>query len=164
MRRSTLRSRPRCDSSTHRKFGSCDKTGDIPHKYSAMLQWLFYRWLENITKANGLDVSKVSPGLYWMESVIVGECHQARAVHQVSDHHMMTTPGCPHSGEGITTLRPAECQAWGTQREAGPGPLEARVRPRPHNIYYLDSQDTEYRAFYAQAQTNYCLIPAILIY
>ena len=35
--------------------------------------------------------------------------------------------------------------------EAGPGPLEARARPGPRNIYYLDSQDTEYRAFYAQA-------------
>ena len=63
-----------------------------------------------MTKANGLEVSKVSPGLYWMESVMVSECRHEDD--QVSDHPMMMTPSlCPHSGEAVITLRPAECQA-----------------------------------------------------
>ena len=63
-----------------------------------------------MTKANGLEVSKVAPGLYVMESVMMSECRHEDD--QVSDHPMMMTPSlCPHSGEAVITLRPAECQA-----------------------------------------------------
>ena len=61
-----------------------------------------------MTKANGLEVSKVSPGLYWMESVMVSVNECRHGDDQACDHPMMM---CPHSGEAVITLRPAECQA-----------------------------------------------------
>ena len=66
-----------------------------------------------MTKANGLEVSKVSPGLYWMESVMVSVSECRHEDDQVSAHPMMMTPLCPRSEEAVITLRlrPAECQA-----------------------------------------------------
>ena len=78
-------------------------------------------------------MSKVSPGLYEIESVIVSSCpHEARGV-QVIIHHMMTTPGWDHTSEpsSVTTLT-------GDLEDASAlGPTQSEARPGPHNIYYL---------------------------